>query len=283
MKITETICKTALSRSGLPGLDYAINPYRGCSHACIYCYAPAIIRDARKWGEFVDVKINIADVLAKELKKAKRGVIGIGTVTDPYQDAERRYEATRKCLVAILRHDFPVCIQTKSALIVRDIDIIERFGWREVGFTFTTLDDNERRKYEGGSSVDQRLGAIREIKERGIAAWAFIGPILPGITDKEDAIPLLVKKLKDAGADYILYDQLRLKPGTWENIKHFIEKEHPELLVLFEQTFRKGGKGLYYQRVFSEIEKACRDENVPLKKAFAGTAPKLRQAKITSL
>ena len=133
MYVGELSCKAALSRSGLPGFDYALNPYRGCQHGCIYCYSPETLREKRvcyspetlrekrEWGSFVEVKRNIPGVLAKELRRLKKGVVGIGTVTDAYQPVEERYGVTRRCLEQLLRRDFPICIQTKSSLVERDI------------------------------------------------------------------------------------------------------------------------------------------------------------------
>ena len=98
MKINEVKCKSALSLSALPGLNYSLNPYRGCQHNCAYCYVPNVLRIKRtEWGNFVDVKINIPLVLSKELKIKKSGVVGISTVTDPYQPVEKKYMLTRYC------------------------------------------------------------------------------------------------------------------------------------------------------------------------------------------
>jgi len=133
MRIREVKCKTALSKSNLPGLDYSLNPYRGCQHSCAYCYVPNVLRIKRnEWGSFVDVKTNIPNVLSKELRIKKPGVVGISTITDPYQPAENNYKLTRYCLEQLLRHDFPVCIQTKSDLVARDIDLISKFSKAEV-------------------------------------------------------------------------------------------------------------------------------------------------------
>ena len=105
-KLKEITCKSALSISNLSGLDYALNPYKGCEHGCIYCYAPSVLREDRNWGEFVDIKRNIPSVLAKELKTKKKGTIGISTVTDPYQPVEKKFEITRKCLDQISKNDY---------------------------------------------------------------------------------------------------------------------------------------------------------------------------------
>ena len=185
--IPEIKVKTALSPSKLPGLDYALNPYRGCAHACVYCYAPSVIHWNGKWGELVEVKVNLPRILSKTLRTAKKGVVGLGTVTDPYQPAEEKYEITRRCLELLRLHDFPVCIMTKSALVLRDIDLLREFSNIEVGITLTLPDDRLREKLEpGASSVEERLRALRELREAGIDTWVFLDhlcrilPILKG-------------------------------------------------------------------------------------------------------
>jgi DNA repair photolyase len=101
-----------------------MNPYRGCAHGCRYCYAPNIMRiPRREWGRFVEVKRNIPKILSDELKKKKKGVVGISTTTDPYQPVEKKYKLTRFCLEQLLKHDFPVSVLTKSRLVSRDLDI----------------------------------------------------------------------------------------------------------------------------------------------------------------
>ena len=212
MKVNEVIVKSALSKSGLPGLVYALNPYRGCSHACTYCYAPSVLHENRKWGEFVDVKLNLPSVLAKEMASEERGVVGIGTVTDAYQPAEKEYEITRKCLEVLLKKDWPISIQTKSDLVLRDLDLIEKFKDKDVGFTITTLDDKARKRFEPHSSpIPARLDALRAIAERGIKTWVFLGPIIPDLLG--DTLEDLIKALSGIGIDHLLFDRLNIKPG----------------------------------------------------------------------
>ncbi|MBU4374144.1 MAG: radical SAM protein [Euryarchaeota archaeon] len=219
--IKEIIVKTALSPSKLPGLDYALNPYRGCAHACVYCYAPSVIQwDKGKWGELVEAKVNLPRILSKELRVKKKGVVGLGTVTDPYQPAEKKYEITRRCLELLLIHDFPVCIQTKSSLVLRDIDLLKKFTNIEVGVTLTTLDDSVMAKMEpGASTVEERLRALEELSKNGIKTWVFLGPVMPYITDVE----ALVEAIVDVKPRYVLVDRLRLKEGVWDGVKRFIQ------------------------------------------------------------
>lgn len=271
MLTRETTCKTALVRSGLPNLDYALNPYRGCEHACIYCYAPSVLRygseEGQKWGDFVDVRKNMPKVLSKELRGGKKkGTVGISTVTDPYQPAEKIYEVTRNCLEVLLEKDFPISIQTKSSLVLRDLDLLKRFSRCEVGFTITSIDDEIREKYEpGSSSFEEKLAAMRELSENGIVTWVFLGPIMPFITEKgEDLERLLSEISKDV--DYILIDKLRLKRGLWSNIESFLNEYNPRLVPIYSDILYS--KNDYFSEVKSRIINLCRKYNISYEVLF---------------
>jgi DNA repair photolyase len=221
MRHTETNCKTALSRSSLPGLDYSLNPYTGCGHGCSYCYAPSTLRydGAEPWGTFVTAKMNIPVVLERELRKTPHGVVGISTVTDPYQPAESRLKLTRSCLEVLQAKQFPICIQTKSALVLRDLDIILDFDDKEVGLTVTTLDDDASAFLEPGASLPgERLDALKRLAVAGVPTWAFVGPLVPGLVDS-DRLEDILLRVKEAGASKVLVDKLRLKPGLWQRLE----------------------------------------------------------------
>ncbi len=253
--------KTALSHSALPGIDYALNPYRGCAHACIYCYAPCVIHwDKGKWGDVVEVKMNLPRILSKELRKKKKGVVGLGTVTDPYQPAEKKYEITRRCLEVLLMHDFPVCIQTKSSLVRRDMELLKRFSNIEVGITLTTLDDSVREKLEpGASGIEERLRTLSELSRNGIGTWVFLGPVMPYITDTL----ALIDAIAGMKPKYVLVDRLRLKKGMWKGIREFIQ---PELLSAYERIFLAGEE--YYGEVFERFMRKCEQKGLRCEKTF---------------
>jgi DNA repair photolyase len=255
-EIKEKIIKSALSPSKLPGLDYALNPYRGCEHACVYCYAPSVIHwDKGKWGELVEAKVNLPRILSKELRAKKKGVVGLGTVTDPYQRAEKKYEITRQCLELLLMHDFPVCIQTKSSLVLRDMDLLKRFSNIEVGVTLTALDENVREKLEpGASSVQERLRALSELSKNGINTWVFLGPVMPYITDVE----ALIDAIAAAKPKYVIVDKLRLKEDVRDNIIRFIKEFYPQYSKKYSDIFF--GKEDFYEGVFENIKNKC-DKN----------------------
>lgn len=217
MKMKEVTCKYALSPSRLPGYDYALNPYRGCGHGCAYCYAPDILWEKREWGTFVDIKRNLPNILSKEIRKKKRGVVGVGTVTDAYQPAEKRFEITRHALEQLLREDFPICIQTKSDLVLRDMDLIKRFSDAEVGFTVAFVDERTRRLFEPRASpIERRIDALHKLRDEGIRTWAFVGPLLPHF--REEEFLELARRLAETEVSHVLVDKLNLKRSTQRNI-----------------------------------------------------------------
>ncbi|MFQ5887445.1 MAG: radical SAM protein [Candidatus Hydrothermarchaeales archaeon] len=264
MKVSEVFCKSALSYSRLPGLRYALNPYRGCQHSCLYCYAPYVLRERRPWGSFLDVKINIPTVLSKELKRKRRGTVGISTVTDPYQPLEKKYKLTRLCLEQLLKHDFPISIQTKSALVLRDLDLIKRFSSRDVGFTITTIDDEARKRYEPfASPVGERISALGEIADLGIKTWVFIGPIMPYITDRGNGLENLIKEISKADVGEIILDKLNMKPGLDLKLNEFYLRFYPDLLESYRSVDRE-----YFEKVKSDIFSLCRKQGVRCSSAW---------------
>ena len=257
MKIREIKCKTALSKSNLPGLDYSLNPYRGCQHNCAYCYVPNVLGIKRnEWGSFVDVRTNIPIVLSKELKNKKHGVVAISTVTDPYQPIEKKYKLTRYCLEQLLIHDFPVCIQTKSDLATRDIDLISKFSKAEVMFSIGTLNDNERKILEPYSSpIQNRLDALKQFSNEGIETSVFFGPIY--LTVKTSDISTIIDNFIQFGATEIMIDKLNLKPGIKDNIVDVF----PPYKELIENVS-------YHQKLFDEIMRVCKEKKVKAVLAF---------------
>ena len=240
--VREIECKSILSKSGIESVDYAINPYVGCAHGCVYCYAVFMKRftgHEEEWGTFVDIKINAPDVLTRQLKRAKPGNISFGTVTDAYQPLEREYGITRDCLEALLDHPHPISILTKSPLVVRDLDLIKKLKDVEVAFTITTLDEEVRRRFEPGASpVAARLKALRAFSEAGIPTWAFCGPLLPGITDDDPSLDGLFAQLKRAGVGYVLVDSLNLRGAVWGRLSRVLKQQYPHLMEAYRQLSR---------------------------------------------
>ena len=265
MQVSEIQCKTALSRSSLPGLSYSLNPYRGCQHRCAYCYAPNVLRIPRDaWDTKIEVKTNIPQILSKELRKKKPGIVGISTVTDPYQPLEQKYRLTRSCLEQLLQYEFPVHIQTKSSLVTRDIDLISRFSDSQVMMSIGTLRDPERMLLEPYSSpIQERLDALRKLSDTGVRTTIFFGPIYPTITT--DDIPCILDCFKESGASEIWIDQLNLKPGIWETIQKALQHDQ-ELIRIFSEQIGKNKD--YYTNIRREIQKKATERHLKIIDAF---------------
>lgn len=270
MKVREVTCKQALSPCGIPGLSYSLNPYTGCQHSCIYCYARFMCRyrgslKDEKWGSFVDVKINIHEALAKEIETKKQGRIMISSVTDGYQSLEKKYRLTRKCLEVLARHDFPVSILTKSSIIENDLDILLKMKNIEVGFTLTCPDDNDRKILEPFASKTQdRLRVLKRFSEKGLNTYVFFGPFFPGISDKN--LEEFIKKIADAGASYIMLDKLNVKYGNWKTIEPILSKHYPELLGDYQDIFFKGND--YYKELKERIQRLCKENEIRLEVCY---------------
>jgi DNA repair photolyase len=232
--VKEINCKSILTKSGIEGVDYAINPYVGCGHGCVYCYATFMKRftgHTEEWGTFVDARINAAEVLARQIRRAKPGNIALGTVTDPYQPLERKYQITRACLEVLTGYDFPVSILTKSDLVLRDLDLLRCLCDVEVGFTITTLDEAVRQVFEPRSSpVPSRLAALAELSQAGINTWAFCGPLLPFLSDGEEEMDALFGELVRVGVSYIYVDSMKLSGAIWGRVRRALESHYPELV-----------------------------------------------------
>ncbi|MBI2557381.1 MAG: radical SAM protein [Planctomycetes bacterium] len=181
--IREIKAKSILTKSGIPGVDYCVNPYVGCAHGCRYCYATFLQKytgHTEPWGGFVDVKINTPEILQKQLKRARMGRVMVSSVTDAYQPIESKYKLTRQCLEILLQSQFPVDILTKSPLVLRDIDLIKKFKDIEVGITITTHDEKISRVFEPNApSIMARMRTLNTLHDNRIKTYAFIGPVLP--------------------------------------------------------------------------------------------------------
>jgi DNA repair photolyase len=209
-------CKGAASPSRLPGLDWAINPYRGCAHSCAYCYAQDVTRfePSKSWGGIVEVKIGIVQNLKRELEKGhKAGVYGIGTVTDPYQPLEKEYELTRGCLVLLKRHAARVSILTKSDLVLRDLDILRSWKDAEVGISIGCADGDVAKLLEPGApSPDKRFKALQKLSGEGVNSYLMAAPIVHGLSDSDESIAELVGLAGKSGVHRIIWDKYNPKP-----------------------------------------------------------------------
>jgi len=260
-KVGESFCKSALVKSNIPGIDYALNPYLGCAHGCVYCYASFMQRyyhQDETWGEFVDVKVNFVERLRSQIKRKRPALVYLSSVTDPYQPLEEKYRLTRKCLKILAELDFPVSIQTKSDLVLRDLDILRQMDNCEVGFTITTLDEKIRQKFEPHcSTLTQRFNALKILNKNKIPTFAFFGPILPYFSDNKKAINSLLKKLSELGVKRIYIDKMNYKGRNWQRIKGLVLRDFPEIFDYYLWT--KNSKDLYSEKLKNTISECIHD------------------------
>jgi DNA repair photolyase len=209
MKIKELIAKSVLSRSQV--YEYALNPYVGCAHNCAYCYARFMKKftgHKEKWGEFVDVKINAPELLAHEIKRKRVGRVWVSGVCDPYQPLEKRYMITKRCVEILTEHGWPLTVQTKSPLVMRDVETLKKARDCEVGFSLATADEKIRRIFEPGAPpLEERIEALGILHSQGIQTFAMIAPLLPGAED-------LVAALKGK-VTYVILDKLNYHHADW--------------------------------------------------------------------
>jgi DNA repair photolyase len=215
--VKEIRAKTILSKSKI--YPYVVNPYTGCQHACSYCYARFMKRVTghhEPWGEFVDVKVNAPELLRKEITKKKRAQVWVSGVCDPYQPLEAEYRLTRQCLEILARNGWPVIIQTRSPLVLRDMDIIQNAQNFEVGLSVTTADDAIRKLFEPNAPpIEDRIAALDTLHRAGIRTYAMIAPVLPGA---EGLAELLKGKI-----DYVIIDRMNYHYADWVYRKHGLE------------------------------------------------------------
>jgi DNA repair photolyase len=228
--------------------EWSLNPYMGCAHRCTFCYVRAFEQRADRpsgyeYGRSIRVKVNVAEVLRRELARAswQREPIAIGAATDPYQPAEGRYKLTRACLEALRDAHNPFHLITRSPMVVRDLDVLVAAASRaELSITFSvpTLDDDVWRKTEPGTPPPRRrLRAVRELVDAGIKASVGIAPVLPGISDRPEQLRAVVEAAREAGAVGIWANVLYLKPGTREHFLRELARDWPEHAERYEQLY----------------------------------------------
>jgi DNA repair photolyase len=242
-----SLLSRVVSGRNLP-FTWAINPYRGCEFACKYCYARYThefmeLRNGLDFERKIFVKQQAVALMQSELKKVKRGEeIAIGTATDPYQPAERRFEITRGILEELARHSgLAIGIVTKSNLVTRDAEILRRAGEHNrvfVNMTVTTMDTELARKLEPRAPrPDLRLEAVRQLNLAGVDAGVICAPVLPEITDHPRDLETLVKAASEAGAKYVFANPLFLKPCSAAIFLPFLEENFPALVERYRARY----------------------------------------------
>ena len=242
-------CRSALNRVRNMPFGWSLNPYRGCTHACTYCYAVAthahLGLETADFASTVFVKSNLPGVLCAELARPswRNERVAIGTATDPYQPCEGRYRLTRAALEAFRERGTPITVVTKSTLVLRDLDLLAAMA-REtrvaVQFSIITLDPVVWRLVEPGTPPPtKRLEVLRRLVEAGVSCGVYLAPILPGITDGEDAIEAVFAAAREAGAVSVWTSPLRLAPLVKEHYYGFVGEAYPELLPRYERAYAR--------------------------------------------
>jgi DNA repair photolyase len=277
IRVGEVAAKSALNRVRGMGFAWSLNPYTGCVHQCVFCYARGThayreLDGVSEWGSKLTAKVNIATVLRAELARPRwRGdeEIAIGTATDPYQAVEGRYRLMRGILAALRDARAPFHITTRSPLIVRDLDLLAECARRAdvgVAVSIATLDEAVAREIEPTVAPPrQRLRAVRALADAGIRVGVAVAPVLPGITDDADALSAVVRAAADAGASHVWHSALNLGTITRDAYFAFLRSSRPELVERHERLFRRGryAEPGYVREVGDRVRAACRTTPFP--------------------
>lgn len=251
--IREIEVKSVLTKSNLPVGDYSVNPYVGCTHACKYCYACFMKRftnHQEEWGTFLDVKY------WPEMKRPEKYAgkeMFFGSVTDPYNPQEETYERTRSLLMQLAGSGIRLSIQTKSDLVLRDMDLIKTFPDARVGFSINTLDEEFKNDMDQAVSIERRLAAMKKLHDAGIRTTCFISPIFPGITDCEE----IIDRVKNQ-CNLIWLENLNLRGSYKAVILDYIREKYPDLLPLYKEIYIHGSR-LYWEALDMRLKKYAKE------------------------
>ena len=244
----EIVAKSALNRVQHMGFSWSLNPYQGCFHSCVYCFARAHAKLADRdpgagFSARVGVKVNVISLLRRELSSPrwKRDKVAFGTATDPYQPIEGSRRLTRQCLMALRDYRTPVGLITKGTMVLRDIDVLVELAQRAsttVCFSVPTIDEAVWSKTEPGTPPPlKRIRVMKRLVEAGIEAGVGIAPVLPGLSDSAAQLEATVAAAAEAGACFIWANVVYLKPGTREHFFAFLEREYSHLLSKYRDLF----------------------------------------------
>jgi DNA repair photolyase len=249
----EVLAKSALNR--VPGeskvmpYGWTINPYRGCTHACVYCFARPTheyldLDGGRDFDDQIVVKVNVAEVLARELAKPTwtHDAVALGTNTDPYQRAEGRYALMPGIIAALASSGTPLSILTKGTLLRRDLPLLQEASRSvpvDLAMSIAVLDDDLQQSVEPGTTA-ARLATVTAIREAGLDCTVFMMPILPMLTDSVEHLDHALTRIRAAGGTRVLYSALYLKPGVKEWYLEWLERERPELVGRYRDLYARG-------------------------------------------
>jgi DNA repair photolyase len=244
----EIVAKSALNRVQHMGFRWSLNPYQGCFHNCVYCFARAHAKLADRdpgagFSARVGIKVNAATLLREELSRPgwKRETVAFGTATDPYQPIEGSTRLTRSCLTALRDYRTPIGLITKGTMVLRDIDVLIELSKRAkttVAFSIPTIDEEVWSRTEPGTpSPRQRLKVLKALVDAGIEAGVGMAPVLPGLSDSPRQLEATVAAAAEAGACFLWANVVYLKPGTKEHFMEFLRRDYPKLLASYQQLF----------------------------------------------
>jgi len=246
----EVRARSALNHvpGGRYGFDWTINPFRGCSHACTYCFARRThsyldLGPGRDFEREIVVKVNVPELLRAELARPswRRELVALGTNTDPYQWVESRYRMMPEILAALEAAETPVSILTKSPLVMRDVEILQRMSEKlpvSVNLSVPTLDEDAWRATEPHTpSPAARLDAVAELRRRGIDSGVLIAPLMPGINDDPDQVRPIVERARKAGATFLGSAALHLRGEVKDVFFAWLEAKRPDLLPRYEALY----------------------------------------------
>ena len=247
----EEPCRSAITKvDGMP-FRWSLNPYTGCAHQCTFCYVRGFeLRAGRpsddRYGASVRVKTNLDERLRADLcrRSWNREQVAIGTATDPYQPAEGRYRLTRSAITTLMEFDTPFSIVTRGPLIVRDIDVLAEAARRvelSVNVSVPTLDDRIWRTTEPHTAPPRkRLEALRRLAAAGVRCGVGMAPILPGLSDDPDKLREVVRAARQAGAAFVWWNVVNLRPGTREHFLEHLSRDWPEELERYQRLYANG-------------------------------------------
>jgi DNA repair photolyase len=250
VRYQEVRVRSALTRTvGMP-FAWALNPYRGCTHGCEYCYARKYQRHLElgtgdDFSSLIFVKVNLPEVLRREVTRARwtRESVAIGTATDPYQPIEGHYRLTRCALEVCAASRTPVSIVTKGPLVVRDIDVLQtvtKVSAARVYVSVPSVDDDAWTKLEPGTAPPlQRLRAVRQLIDAGIDAGVLMMPLVPGITTSRSGVERTLIAIAESGARFAGTNVAHLEPGVREHFFTFLAREYPALLEGYGRLYTR--------------------------------------------
>ncbi|RMF55599.1 radical SAM protein [Candidatus Woesearchaeota archaeon] len=233
VKVEVVRVKSIITKSSLPDADFVINPYVGCQHGCIYCYADFMRRftghSPEEWGSFVDVKQFDFDRINPHKFDGMR--ILLSSVTDPYQPLEAKYKITRRVLERFIGSSARIDVLTKSALVKRDIDIFKQIPNIRVGVSVSVLNHKISRRIEPfSSSPSARLESLRRIHEEGVRTYLFVSPLMPGISEYQE----LVFASKDY-VEEVMFENLNIRANNINAVYSFLEEFQPDLITFYNE------------------------------------------------